>query len=497
MEVLLKDFSPILYKNGNLLPNFGEAIFQLYKNTRPLDDLFLLTVSPMNISRQKRFEAQLILTGYSPSEQELVESLSYENRKEAVLNSPESKKIYEAQHKVLETVIKALNSDSFRNMDKEILDLRQFVEFCHFNFLPILQVVDPNFEPGNPNYTPNYREVPIGRLVNALEDLYFQMHSFTLSNSMANAVVALAQIINSGNLSDDKAASYISHIKKIAYVSKRIFTQDHLRTLIQIAKQDPSYQPKVATISGSPRTEFSNNLQAQFKADEQRIKTEVQDALIEEELSNLFGGNPLVDVEHYDNNSNTLLQSNTPFSFQWILPLKILKNFFITYINENTRTLLNDIVIEGFFSNQNYKSTFSSAVFTAIAGLEQIQAFEKSFGQGQKNSIAVLESYLKDSHKDQTFYKKLEVMVSNINVDAKKLIQDETSNLFVLFKCLGDLLQDAKKPSTEIIENLKVLMMSSRNKDNTAFLERSYPTWKIFFDIMKNYAILSTGEINN
>ena len=34
--------------------------------------------------RQHRFEAQLILTGYSPEYQDIIESLSFENRKNDV-----------------------------------------------------------------------------------------------------------------------------------------------------------------------------------------------------------------------------------------------------------------------------------------------------------------------------------------------------------------------------------------------------------------------------
>ncbi|MCQ2577310.1 MAG: DUF5312 domain-containing protein [Treponema sp.] len=497
MEATLKMYTPVLYKNGNLLPNFGEAVFQLYKNVRPLDDLFMVTVSSNNIPRKKRFEAQLLMTGYSPSDQELVESLSYENRKAQVMEEGGGSRVYESQRKVLEQVIRALNSEAFKNMDREILELRQFVDFCHFNFLPILQVFDNNFEAANPSYKPNYREVPVEKMVNALEDLYFQMSSFHLTNAHANAVVALAQILSNGNLSDQKAEGYISNIRKISYVLKRILTPEHLKAIIQIAKRDLQYDPRSATISGSPRSEFATLLQEHFKADEQRIKTEFQDARIEEELANLFGGNPLSEVLHYDSQANAIVQANTSLSFMWILPMKILKNFFQMYITDNIKTLLNDLVIEGFFSNQNYKSNFSSTVFSALSGMETIEEFEQSFTSGQKNSIAVLESYVKDSAKDQTFYKKLVSMVNEINAEAKKIIQDETSNLYSLYKCLGDILQDAKKPSSEIIENLKVLLMSSRNKDNTAFLERTFPTWKIFFDIMKNYAIISTGEINN
>lgn len=497
MEATLKMYTPVLYKNGNLLPNFGEAIFQLYKNVRPLDDLFMITVSSNNIPRKKRFEAQLLMTGYSPSDQELVESLSYENRKAQVMEGGGSIRIYDSQRKVLEQVIRALNTEAFKNMDREILELRQFVDFCHFNFMPILQIFDNNFEAANPLYKPTYREVPVEKMVNALEDLYYQMSSFHLTNAHANAVVALGQIVSNGNLSDQKAETYISCIRKISYVLKRILTPEHLKAIIQIAKQDLQYTPKTASLTGSPRSEFATLLQEHFKADEQRIKTEFQDARIEEELANLFGGTQLAEVLYYDSRANAIVQANTSLSFMWILPMKIMKNFFQMYITDNIRTLLNDLVIEGFFSNQNYKSNFSSAVYSALGGLETIEAFEQSFTSGQKNSIAVLESYVKDSAKDQAFYKKLVSMVNEINAEAKKIIQDETSNLYSLYKCLGDILQDGKKPSSEIIENLKVLLMSSRNKDNTAFLERTFPTWKIFFDIMKNYAIISTGEINN
>ena len=72
LEQEIREFQPAICRNGMLLPNFGEAIFALYKNTRPLDNLFSVTVSPNNIQRQRRFEAQLIVTGYPSQDQELL-----------------------------------------------------------------------------------------------------------------------------------------------------------------------------------------------------------------------------------------------------------------------------------------------------------------------------------------------------------------------------------------------------------------------------------------
>ena len=44
-----------------------------------------------------------------------------------------------------------------------------------------------------------------------------------------------------------------------------------------------------------------------------------------------------------------------------------------TYLPEGARALLNDIVIEGFFNNPAYKSSFSSIVFAAINAEKDIQ----------------------------------------------------------------------------------------------------------------------------
>ena len=87
--------------------------------------------------------------------------------------------------------------------------------------------------------------------------------------------------------------------------------------------------------------------------------------------------------------------------------------------------------------------------------------------------------------------------VDNINAEAKQIIQRQVTALFALYVELGDLLQDSKKPSSEIVSNLKVLIMSSRNRDNTDFLENNYENWKVFFEIMRNYAIITSVDKKN
>lgn len=496
MDTEIQGFVPLICKQGYLQPNFGEAIYALYKNSRPLDNLFALTVSPNDIPRQHRFEAQLIITGYSAKDQEIVSELQFQNRKDSVLSEYENAdRIYLHQRHQLDKIVKELNGDSFKQIDKDLLMLRQLVELCRYNFVPFMQLFDTNFVSADLSYTPKYAAVEINKAINLMEDLYYQISGLKISNSTAAAVLALLRIKKGSDLTNEESATYISHIKRINFVISKILTPEKLKKLIRYCKQDVNYEPRVANISGSPRKDFASLLQSKFDADEQRIKSEIQDEKLTEEISALFAGESMEDVSSYNHQYNEILQSETPLSFQWILPIKVLKSFEMRYMAAPVKALLNDLVIEGFFNNPTYKSEFSTLVYSVINGGDEISEFENSFGANQKNSIAVLQSYIKDSRKDKDFYKRLEKMVITINNEAHALLQKHVTNLFSLYKEIGELLADAKKPSSEIIQNLKVLVLSSRNRENTNLLESQYPNWKIFFEIMKNYVIITNGEM--
>ena len=497
LEAELRDYEPSIYKNGNLQPNFAEAIYVLYRNTKVLDDLFMTTVSSVDIPRQHRFEAQLILTGYSNEYQGIIESLSYEARKDEIMNEPQNaERIYIHQRTQCEKVIKELNSDNFRRVDKDILSLRQLVDFCHIMFVPLLQIFDLNFKPADFEYKPNYTEIPISKAVNLLEDLYYQISGMKITTSTADQVVALAQLRKGTVLSNEESEVYISSLKKINYIITKILTVDRLKALVRMAKQNVTYEPDVASYTGSPRQEFANIFQTKFDADEQKIKSEIQDEKITSEVSALFKNNKLDSLFGYNAESNAMLQPTVTLSFQWILPMRILKTFLRLYLTDGVKGLLNDIVIEGFFNNPAYKSEFSTTVYAAINAAAKVQEFEDSFGNDQHNSIAVMQSYVNDSHKDKDFYRKLEKMVVTTNNEAHELLQAVTASLHSLYRYLGELLADSKKPSSEIISNLKVLMVSSRNKENTSTLEIQHPDWKIFFEIMKNYVIITnSGDV--
>ncbi len=493
LENELRSQEPIIFKNGKILPNFAESIRILYVNTKPLNELLSSTIFSTDIPRNRRFENQLVLTGFSEPSQKVVDSLEFENRKAQLTadSAMTTSQIFDRQHKNLERLLHELNSEPFKKIDQDLNMLRQLGDFCKFNFVTVLQIFDPNFVSADPRYKPSYLEIPVGKVENVLEDLYYVVKGLSITTSTLNAISALV-VLRSGNNSLNANSDLLKeNLKKIAFVLNHIITGERLRLLICYSKGDLSYMPKAVSYNESARKHFGEMLQTKFKADEQRIKTELKDEKINSELENLFGEVPLLSLNGYNSETNAKLLASSSMTFSWIMPMRILKTFLATYLSDPIRSFLNDIVVEGFFNNPQFKTDFSSDTFAALECSQELLNFETSFEGGQKNSLALIEGFIHDAHNDPEFFKKLEQMVGNINSEANKLITQETNSLHKLAVHLDNLLQDAKKPTSELVSNLKVLIMSSRNRDNTDLLEQQFPKWKIFFDIMKNYAIIS------
>lgn len=490
-----------IYRSGLIQPNFAEILRILYINTRPILKILENTIAGTDIKRNTRFEYQLLVSGYSEENQQKLKSLEYAERKNEVslteLQGNQISKVFDEQHRRLEKLVHELNSKEFIKMDEIFVKIKQLTELCKFNFVTPLKTFDTRFDPAQPNLVPSFSAVPPVSLENVFLDLYYIIAEFQMTMPVAYAIIALAQILDPESMTAANQKKIIDNLKKIEYACHKILNKNVLKSLIQVAKQNPDFEPTSASYTADSRQKFSTHIQEQYNADEARIKREIKDEKIKVDIETLFPDGHLTELNGYNDELNEILLQNSSVSFSWITPLKILKTFTAHYYPDSIKALLNDIVIEGFFNNPNFKTQFSQTVFAANEVLEKIEAFEKSFENNAPNSSAVLKGYIRDSHKDSDFSKKLINQVDNINAEAKHIIQEQVSALFSLYAELGDLLQDSKKPSCEIVSNLKVLMMSSRNRDNTDFLENNYTNWKVFFDIMRNYAIISSADKKN
>ncbi len=481
-----------IYRNELVQPNFAEAMRVLAVSLKPIAAIIDNTIGSPDIKRNRRFESELIITGYSDELKAVYDSLLYERRKQEVAEAGENaSRIYDEQHRRLEKLVHELNSPEFKKMDDVIAKLHQLIDLCHFNFTAPIQLFDSDFSMEETQN--NFQALPIQTVEGVLADLYYVLEDFSITMPVANAIIALQALLTGQEVPPEQRKDIISNLRHVEGITKRILNGNTLRTLLCIAKKEPDYNPQHASYKATSRKNFSQALQDRYAGDELRIKGELKDEHIKEELNTLFGDGKLEELNGYNADLAQELGQNISTSFMWVTPMRILKTFLKQYYTEGVKAVINDIVVEGFFSNSAYKTQFSGTFFAANECMDKILKFEAGFNTGAKNDVAVIKGLIRDSHKNPDFSKKLMTIVDAINSDAKQMIQKELSVLLALYKEIGGIFQDSKKAASEIASNLKTILMSSRNRDNTLKLENQYHLWGNFFEIMKNYAIISSS----
>ncbi|MGI5173274.1 hypothetical protein H0R92_06700 [Treponema sp. OMZ 840] len=491
LEQQLRQMQPPLYKNGELLPAFGELIFLLYTHTTPFFRLLNFMAPAENIHIKNRIYDMLIQTGYSPNDKVKLASLSYESRKAKLEKSNNIQRDVESQTHTLEELIHVLRSSTFIQIEDTLKKLELFYDLCTFNFIGFLKIFNPTFDSLDPQNS--FAPAPIDKATNFLLDLYFITSAFQVNASLARAVMAISSSVHAEKKLP--ADEVVVHIKKIAAILTKVLNNETLKACILIAKDDASFRPDTAFVKSAPLADYASRLRSRFQSEEQRIKVELQDRQLERERKELFGDLPLQTLASYNEENNKILKQDSAVSFLWITPMQIIKTFLIQFFEEQVRGLLNDIILEGFFNNPEQKTDFSSTVYACTDTQRILNAFEQSFAKGAKNDIGLILSYVNDGRKDPEFSRNLAVMVNNVNAEAKNFVQTQVSYFYDLYRYMLLLSDDARKSVPEVISNIKFLFTSSRNRSRVDFLEQTLPQWAAFLLVMKNYAVIGQVEL--
>ena len=495
IENELKLLPSQIYKNGLLQPNFAELFRVLYENTSPISDILSKTIVSEDLPRNGRFEAELIITGFDEASQEKFDSLEYESRKSAIMESDQQlNRLIENQKRTLEVLLKQLTAPGFMKIDDTIGSLKQLADICKFNYLNIIRLFDQNYAGGEFGTVVS---VSPETVADSLQDLFYLTANLKITNAQAQALFALKQLLTGKDLSSSEKESLSHNLKKINSIFTKFLTPEVFKNIISLGKKDANISFQFATYRSNSLKNFIEFMQKRFASDTERIKGEVKDYTVSFEIKELFGEKELEQLNVYNSGTNEFLRGETPYSFVWITPLQVIKSFMSTFMTNEVKTVLNNIVIEGFFNNSSYKADFSATIY-AVNEIDNLVAeFEKSFERGGTNDEAQLRGLVQDSRADSDFLKKVGSMVDNINNQAHKLIQEVSKTLYELYMEVGELIVDSKKSKSDMVSNIKVLLTSARNHDGAGMMEQQYDNWKLFLKIMKNYAIIGDIEKNH
>ncbi len=489
LENDLKLIKPEIYKNGQLTGNFGNAFFVLYKETAFIQEILQSTINSENVQVAHHYMDLLISTGFTGDYKQKVANLSYENLHEIILNATNQHKAFEEQNKNLESIIKFLHTPEFKKIENVLCQLDRLYDICRFNYMSIIHYFDKDFNDLSPQ--PTYSNVDLAKLEEILMDFYFLVGNYELTNTQARAITVLAEQKNDGSINGEYHDKIMSSLKKISSVLKRFLNKDILLSMLKIIKKNPDLTLFPGKYNPNKITLYTIRLQKRYSANVERIQSEIQDKKIENDIKTLFEGKKIINLQHYNADTNRFLQTAGFPSLLWVTPATVLKSFVLQFYPEQIQALLDDIVVEGFFANPAYKTEFAAKAFACTESILRIQEFEQKFEKDGPFDMAILKNLASESHKNADLGKKLVKKIDTINAVMQHLLKKEVKAFRDLHDIIQSLLSESHKSKTENISNIKMIFSSVRNRDSVEILEKEFNLWNFFLEIMKNYVIIS------
>lgn len=492
IENELKMIKPEIYKNGQVTANFGNAFFILYKETAFIQGILQETINSETVQVANHYMDLLISTGFTGEYKQKLTNLSYDNLQDIILNATNQHKAFEEQARNLESILKFLHTPEFRKIEQVLCQIDRLYDICRFNYMSVIHLFDKNFDVLTP--TPTYSNVELNLLESILMDFYFLVGNYEVTNTQARAITVLAEQKNNGSINGEYHDKIMSSLKKISSVIKRVLNKQNILAMLKIIKKNPELTINPGKFNQNKLNLYTIRLQKHYASNIERIQSEIQDKKIENDIKILFEGKQIIPFKYYNAETNKFLQSSGFSSLLWVTPATVLKSFVSQFYTDQIQAFLNDIVVEGFFTNPSYKTEFAAKVFACTESLARIQEFEQRFEKDAPFDISIIKNMAIESHKNADLGKKLSKQIDTINAVAQHLLRNEVKVLKELYGIIEALLSETHKSKTENITNIKMLFSSVRNRDSVEILEKEFNLWNFFLDIMKNYVIINSTD---
>jgi len=408
--------------------------------------------------------------------------------KERVLNAENpdkeleriSKEFIDFQRNITDQKLGALN-DEFSHLDK-------LISLCRFDWEQFFGLFDSSVNLSAHRYKPNFSPVDGKKAVPSLMDLYFILATLTLQRGIETNTAALMERLNPSKADDFKPKLNKLLIRMDKLLNTQI-TPELILNILKAIKEDPFLSPDVDTEKPNYLEDYKKRLSNHFNKIRDRIQRERNENAIEQDLQSMLGGADLLRIEGYSDEQNQRLNAKKLNSFSHVKPIRILKSFAVAKFEKLLRDQIKRLLAEGFFDNRSFLSKLSDNYYKCEKTIENIASFEEFLKENQHAGLPALEKYLNKQEQGANMKQPINKIVDNINLQAKNIIEQETTSYYRLASMLQEIIQDHKKRTPELIGNIKTIA-GNNNQEFMGQIVAGYNATVKFIRIMKRFTIL-------
>lgn len=501
ISLFVKAIEPPLYRaDGFLLPAFPAALHQIYTFIQPVRDTLSATIASTDRRNADRYRDFILEASMTEEQRQERKAFLFASRAAAFAEGIQTgEKIIEDQGKRFAAFLKQLESPRMKESVLLLEKLSALADFTLFDYNGFFSYFDPAFKSHTGTETtvttPSFKAVDVAEVVPNLLDLYYLLSSLTIHESLSKHISILEARRNESAITDEILNRNARIFQAIQYLVQKRINAEILLAVIRLTKKDPAYMPLQPTIKVDYLENYRERLTEIFDSDTRKLQSDQQSGEIHKMLVSVFADRELEPLEGYTDQTSALLQEFSVLSFDWVLPLRIIKTFTVHYFDARYKQILRSVIVEGYFSNRSIQSSISTAYHYCESLSSKIVEFERLFEDNQPCSIKILTGYLTGLEKGMDFEKPLRKLIENSNKFAKTLVQDAMNGYMEVFNFSLIVIEENKKTMPEYINNIRALSSSVKNSESFRLLEKEIGVFRNFLDIMKKYAIVSTMSV--
>lgn len=487
----LAQIRPPYYKpKGNLvLPGFAQGLYNFRSILRPLVDMARKTISHSDIRIYQRFFDYLVDARLPAESRDKKAAFAYEGMKSRIGNAVREDEEFEAIGREFQEFLHLVDSLSIGDLDRELAEVEQFSDICRYDWDRIVGLFDPGANMDNPNYRPDFQTADGEKILPELVDLYYILADFSFGETLARNILIILERHTpqtAVSIQRQKLEKIFSALNK--GLSLRLH-RDVLLALIRALKSDPLYDPPIVREGTDYVERYRRRMVTQYEKDRERLQREQHESAITADIEALFGSAEVAPVDGYDEDEDAYLRRESPNGFTHIKPLRILKTFVHNNFEKDIREPVKRLLVEGYFDNKGFQNNLANIIYQCERSAGRIDEFEASLRGNGRISIVAMKRYVEEMRRGKDVSSFLNRLVDAINQRAREICEDETRLLQMLGEAMGDLLVDYRRPSPDLVTNIRTLG-GARNKEILGQIAEGKRQLDTLLRIMRNFTYI-------
>jgi hypothetical protein len=486
----LRKARPQYYRrsSGRVLPSFGVSVLQLAQVLHPLREVFDKTIDNPDQKLAQRYKDYLVTARLSEELQNLYASFSYISMKKRVFDSTDPEEELVKINSEIERLFQGLNTAEFNGFDKSYTVLIRLINLCQHNFLPMLRLFDPACKTLDSADPAIFQSVQGEEMLQELLDLYFVLAGFDYSESVERNLGLLLE-----RLSRDRAEEARARLKKVLLRLQRLLSDsidsETILLLLRLIQKDPHFVPQSIQQEGSFIEAFKNRLQINYQRSKERIRQQLRELAVGEDLKRLFPAGQPEQIEGYSEDVDQALQERDYDSFLQIRPLRILKNYIRVHFYRELKEPLKRLIVEGKFENRIFQNMFTNTYFQCDGMEGKISQFEEELQGSGTQSFKKLQKYIELLDQGKPVHNMVTTVLDTIDKKSKSLVEEGANCFYNLCVILLEILNDAKLKTPVQVSNIKSLS-GAKSQEYLARVAAGYNNLYLFSKIMKNFTTI-------